>query len=81
MFMLKKFKQLRKDEVKLISNLPLPSANLQVNLLLIFPNIYLQKFFGLFLIPPYCVKVVINFVFIHPFFRDVYHTHLNFIYS
>ena len=47
--MLKKFKQLRKDEVKLISNLPLPSPNLQVNLLLIFPNIYLQKFFGLFL--------------------------------
>ena len=79
--MLKKFKQLRKDEVKLISNLPLPSPNLQVNLLLIFPNIYLQKFFGLFLFPPDGVKVVIYFFFIHPFFRDVYHTHLNFLYS
>ena len=51
MLMLKKFKQLKRDEVKLISNLP-PSPIPQVNLLLIFPYIYLQKFSGLFLIPP-----------------------------
>lgn len=79
--MLKKFKQLRKDEVKLISNLPLPSPNLQVNLLLIFPNSIPAEIFRIILIHSDCVKVVIHFFFIHPFFRDVYQTHLNFLYS
>lgn len=51
MLMLKKFKQLRKDEVKLIYNL-VPSPIPQMTLLLILPCVYLQKISRSFLIIP-----------------------------
>lgn len=63
--MLRKFKQLRKDEVKLVTNF-LPTPVSLMNLPLILPYTYLQTLLDYFLLSLQdCVKVVMT-IFLHP---------------
>lgn len=70
MLILKIFKQLRQDEVKHISSLP-SSPIPYMNLLLMLPYVYLQRFFWTISYPSKIVsRSRWQFFVIHPFFRN-----------